>query len=415
MRFGAELTADGRIRFGLWAPKHERIDIELTSESVPTAVSSMEPQSNGWHSFVTDRAKAGTLYRFVLPDGTAVPDPASRFQPLDVHGPSEVIDPDSYQWRDQAWRGRPWHEAVIYELHIGTFTIAGSYQAARDQLDHLVRLGVTAIELMPLADFPGARNWGYDGVLPFAPDGSYGRPEELKAFIDAAHERGLMVLLDVVYNHFGPEGNYLSAYAPQFFNARHETPWGAAVNFDAEGSEVVREFVIHNALYWLEEFHFDGLRLDAVHAIQDDSAVHILKELARRVHAAPLGRPVHLILENEHNEASRLRRTDSGFDAQWNDDVHHVLHVAASGESEGYYADYLGDGEKLARALAQGFAYQGELMPYRGSARGEPSVDLPPEAFVAFIQNHDQVGNRALGDRLGAIAPPAAMRAITAT
>jgi malto-oligosyltrehalose trehalohydrolase len=411
MPFGAEFDAEGRIRFRLWAPKHARIDIELQNAS--TSKAAMQSEPDGWHTLVTDRATAGTRYRFLLPDGMGVPDPASRYQPRDVHGPSEVIDPTTYQWCDHGWRGRPWHEAIIYELHVGSFTSRGTFSSTVPRLDHLVGLGVTAIELMPLGDFPGQRNWGYDGVLPFAPDSSYGRPQDLKALVDAAHALGLMVILDVVYNHFGPEGNYLSLYAPQFFNERHHTPWGAAINFDAEGSRTVRDFVVHNALYWLEEFHFDGLRLDAVHAIRDDSSRHILQELAERVRAASLGRDIHLILENEHNEASRLR-PQTLYDAQWNDDVHHVLHVAATGENEGYYADYLGDSDKLARALAQGFAYQGELMRYRGSPRGEPSRQLPPEAFVAFLQNHDQVGNRALGARLNALAPAAAVRAVTA-
>jgi malto-oligosyltrehalose trehalohydrolase len=411
MPFGAELQVDGRIRFRIWAPKHDRIDIEL--QDISTSTASMRRAADGWHTLVTDRARAGSRYRFLLPDGRGVPDPASRYQPQDVHGPSEVVDPTGYQWRDRAWRGRPWHETVIYELHIGTFTSAGTFNSTIQSLEHLVTLGVTAIELMPVADFPGQRNWGYDGVLPFAPDSSYGRPEHLKALVDAAHALNLVVILDVVYNHFGPEGNYLSLYAPQFFNARHRTPWGAAINFDAEGSRVVRDFVIHNALYWLEEFHIDGLRLDAVHAIRDDSTTHILAELAQRVRSASLPRDTHLILENENNEASWLHRKTL-YDAQWNDDLHHVLHVAATDEREAYYADYVGDTDKLGRALAQGFAYQGEFMPHRGSPRGEPSPHLPPERFVAFIQNHDQVGNRALGGRLHAIAPPAAVRAVTA-
>jgi maltooligosyltrehalose trehalohydrolase len=412
MPFGAELQADGRVRFRLWAPKYDHIELELGEP--PRACVTLQRDCIGWHSLTTDRVSAGTRYRYRLPDGLAVPDPASRFQPDDVHGPSEVIDAAAYRWRDHSWHGRPWHEAIVYELHIGAFTDEGTFQAAIGHLDHLVDLGITAIELLPVADFPGTRNWGYDGVLPFAPDASYGRPEDLKALIDAAHERGLMMIQDVVYNHFGPDGNYLSAYAPAFFTDRHQTPWGAAINFDAPGSEVVREFVVHNALYWLQEFHFDGLRLDAVHAIRDDSARHLLDELAQRARAALPSRPVHLLLENEHNEASRLRPR-GGYNAQWNDDVHHVLHVAATGEREGYYADYVGDTERLGRALGQGFAYQGELMPYRGSARGEPSADLPPPAFVAFIQNHDQIGNRALGERLTRLAPPLAVRAITAT
>lgn len=415
MPFGAQLQSDGAVRFLLWAPKHGHIDLELWNSGAANAGATLLPmrrEREGWHSLITDRAHGGTLYKFRLPDGHSVPDPASRFQPSDVHGPSEVIDPTSYRWNDLDWHGRAWNEAVIYELHIGCFTAEGSFRAALERLDHLVRLGVTAIEIMPIADFPGRRNWGYDGVLPFAPDASYGRPEDFKALVDAAHARGLMLILDVVYNHFGPEGNYLSAYAPAFFNARHQTPWGAAVNFDAQDSHPVREFVIHNALYWLEEFHIDGLRLDAVHAIRDDSDRHLLTELAQRLRAADLPRRVHLILENEHNQASWL--APGLFSAQWNDDVHHVLHVAATGEREGYYADYADHAERLGRALAQGFAFQGELMPYRGCARGEPCAHLPPERFVAFIQNHDQVGNRALGERLSALAPTAALHAVSA-
>ncbi len=417
MPFGAEPRPQGGVRFRLWAPRHTRIGLRLESEQNPRTIE-MRPEPGGWHEHFEPALGAGTQYRFALPDGTLVPDPASRFQPHDVHGPSEVIDPRSYAWHDQSWRGRPWSQAILYELHVGTFTPAGTFRAAIERLEHLVRLGVTAIELMPVADFPGRRNWGYDGVLLFAPDSSYGRPEDLKALVDSAHAAGLMVLLDVVYNHFGPEGNYLSLYAPQFFNPRHQTPWGAAVNFDSDGAAVVREFVLHNALYWLREFHFDGLRLDAIHAIVDDSPLHILEELARRVRAQSLSRSVHLVLENEHNQTRWLERDARGepmlYDAQWNDDVHHVLHVGASGEAEGYYEEYRGDSDKLGRALAQGFAYQGEQMRYRVSPRGEPSAHLSPSAFIAFAQNHDQVGNRARGERLSAIAPQAAVRAVSA-
>jgi malto-oligosyltrehalose trehalohydrolase/4-alpha-glucanotransferase len=408
MNFGAEPRADGTVRFRLWAPSHGDILLELDEGAEPLA---MRAVGEGWHELVTDQAHPGTRYRFVLPDGSRVPDPASRHQPKDVHGPSEVIDPTTYHWSDQSWRGRPWEESVIYELHIGAFTPVGTFLAAIRKLDHLVALGVTAIEIMPIGDFPGARNWGYDGVLPYAPDARYGRPEDLKALVDAAHARGLMVLLDVVYNHFGPEGAYIHIIAPQTFTDRHKTPWGAAINMDGP----VREYFIHNALYWIEEFHLDGLRLDAVHAIRDESTTHILEELAERVHAATPDRHVHLILENEENSAHRLRRGGNAwYTAQWNDDVHHVLHVAASGDAQGYYADYKGDTWKLGRALAEGFAFQGEMMSYRGRPRGEPSGALPPAAFVAFIQNHDQVGNRPFGDRLTAIASPEAVRAVAA-
>lgn len=410
--FGAEIQKGGQVRFRIWAPASDQVYLAIEDRPERAGLTA---QADGWHEIIT-AARAGTRYRFVLPDGMRAPDPASRFQPEDVHGPSEVIDPESYAWHDTSWQGRPWSEAVIYELHIGAFTEAGTFQAAIKKLDYLVELGVTAIEIMPVADFAGTRNWGYDGVLLYAPDSSYGRPEGLKALIDAAHGRGLMVLLDVVYNHFGPEGNYLPTYAPQIFTARHKTPWGDAINFDSEGSSVVREFVIDNALYWLEEFHFDGLRLDAVHAIKDDSPRHLLQELAQRVRSAANGRYVHLILENEANEAARLRRDANGsplqYTAQWNDDVHHVLHTAATLESHSYYQEYLDDTEKLRRALAEGFAFQGELTECLGSERGEPSAELPPTAFVSFMQNHDQAGNRAFGERINAIASREAVRAI---
>ena len=413
MPFGAEMQGDGSVRFRLWAPSHAAISMELGGRPIP-----MARMADGWHELVTREASAGTHYRFILPDGLRVPDPASRHQPEDVHGPSMVVDPTSHAWQDAAWRGRPWEEAVIYELHLGAFTPEGTFRAAIERLDHLVALGVTAIQIMPVAEFPGRRNWGYDGVMPFAPDGTYGHPNDMKALVDAAHARGLMVFLDVVYNHFGPEGNYLHAISPAFFTNRHTTPWGAAIDFTGATSRPVRDFMIHNALYWIEEFNLDGLRLDAVHAILDDGPVHLLDELAQRIRSAVPHRPVHLILENEENEASRLARREDGdprtYTAQWNDDVHHVLHVAATGEGSGYYADYRGDTPKLARALAEGFAFQGDHMPYRGHSRGEPSANLPPSAFVAFIQNHDQVGNRAFGDRLDALAPPEAMRAIAA-
>jgi malto-oligosyltrehalose trehalohydrolase len=347
-----------------------------------------------------------------------VPDPASRYQPEDVHGPSEVIDPAAWSWNDAGWQGRTWNEAVIYELHVGTFTPRGTFRSAIEKLGHLVSLGVTAIEIMPVADFPGGRNWGYDGVLLYAPDSSYGRPEDLKALVEAAHALGLMVFLDVVYNHFGPDGNYLPVYAPQFFTNRHKTPWGPAVNFDGEGSRAVRDFVVHNAIYWLRQFHIDGLRLDAVHAIFDDSPKHILAEVAERARAAVPERQFHLLLENEENETRWLERDGSmrpGFyTAQWNDDVHHALHTAVTGEDKGYYLEYRGDAVKLGRALAEGFAFQGETMRYRGRPRGQPSNQLPPSAFIAFLQNHDQIGNRAFGDRISAAASVKALRAAAA-
>ncbi len=414
MPFGAEILNDGRVRFRLWAPACEAIMLSLDTVAEPVRLQVL-PQ--GWHELITSQARVGSRYSFHLPNGLTVPDPASRYQPDDVHGPSEVVDPSTFRWSDASWVSRPWAETVLYELHLGTFTPEGTFEAAIGKLGHLVDLGVTMIELMPIADFPGGRDWGYDGAYLFAPDASYGTPDDLRRLVDAAHTLGLAVLLDVVYNHFGPEGNYLSTYAPQFFTARHKTPWGDAINYDGPGSRVVRDFIIHNALYWLEEFHIDGLRLDAIHAIIDTSDTPLVIELAERVRALDLSRTVPILVENEDNEAADLARvagTPNRYTAQWNDDVHHVLHTAATREGSGYYAEYLGDTDKLGRALAEGFAFQGELMAFRGSPRGEPSASLPPDAFVSFVQNHDQIGNRAFGDRLVSVASEDAVRAVTA-
>jgi malto-oligosyltrehalose trehalohydrolase len=412
-RHGPRLLPDGGARFALWAPGAGSVDLLLEGVARP-----MASVGDGWFEVEAPEARPGARYNFRLPNGLVVPDPASRFQPEDVHGPSALTDTSAFGWTDQAWRGRPWQTTVLYELHIGASTPEGTFRAAIDKLDHLAALGVTAIEIMPVADFPGARNWGYDGVLPYAPDATYGRPEDLAALVDAAHARDLMVILDVVYNHFGPDGNYLPTYAPAVFTDRHQTPWGDAVNFDGPGSAAVRALVIDNALYWLGDYHLDGLRLDAVHAILDDGPVHILEELAQSARAAFPDRTVHLILENEDNGARLLDRPPGCpprlYTAQWNDDVHHALHVAATGEDQGYYADYLRDTGKLGRALAEGFAFQGEVMRYRGGPRGEPCAYLPPDAFVAFLQNHDQIGNRALGERIDALADPRAVRAAQA-
>lgn len=414
MPFGAEVLAGGQTRFRLWAPGAKRVDLML-GEAVP-----MKRLENGWFESVA-KAGPGSRYAYRIDGGLTVPDPAARSNPDDVHSPSAVLDPRSFDWQDGDWRGRPWQEAVVYELHIGTFTPQGTFMAAIERLDALVELGITAIELMPVADFPGARNWGYDGVLLYAPDAAYGTPEDLKRFVQAAHARGLMVLLDVVYNHFGPDGNYLHAYAPQFFNAAHTTPWGAAINFDGEASRTVRDFYVHNALYWIEEFRFDGLRLDAVHAIRDGSKPDIVSEIARALREGPgRGREVHLVLENDRNESRLLEREERGSPrfatAQWNDDLHHALHVIATGERDGYYADYADRPlAQLGRALAEGFVYQGQSSQFRGGApRGEPSAHLPPDAFVAFLQNHDQVGNRAFGERLHRFADPGRERAALA-
>ena len=409
MPFGAEVLTDGSVRFRLWAPNAKTVNVRL--ENGERGTHPLLPLENGWFERISPEAHAGSLYRFQIDHKTEVPDPASRFQPADVHGPSAVIDPSAFSWHDEGWRGRPWEETVLYELHVGTFTPQGSFQGVEEKLDYLRDLGVTAIELMPLADFPGRRNWGYDGVLPFAPDSSYGTPQELKQLVQSAHARGLMVFLDVVYNHFGPEGNYLHVYAPQFFTNRHRTPWGEAINFDGPDSRSVRDFFIHNALYWLEEYHFDGLRFDAVHAIVDDSQPDILTELAQAIRERfATDRFVHLVVENVDNNARYLGRDSGGavqfYDAQWNDDIHHAMHVLLTGESDGYYADYSPDPmPHLCRSLAEGFAYQGDYSEFHGQKRGERSHHLPPTAFVFFLQNHDQIGNRAFGQRITQLAP----------
>ena len=415
MPFGAEIAADGCVRFRFFAPTAKQVQVAIEGRPEPLP---MVASGDGWHELLTAEAGAGTLYRFLLPDGKQVPDPASRYQPQDVSGPSEVIAPGGYVWKDSAWTGRHWHEAVIYELHIGSFTPEGTFRGAIGKLDHLKDLGVTAIEIMPIGAFSGTRGWGYDGVLWYAPQAAYGRPEDLKALVEAAHARGMAVMLDVVYNHFGPEGNYIPSYFPNLLTERHTTSWGAAVNYDGEQSEIVRELAIHNAMYWIEEFHMDGLRLDAVHAIIDEGPTHLLTELADRVRALDTPYPVHLVLENEENEASRLARDREGnpehFTAQWNDDVHHVLHTAATHESVGYYADYEGNTTLLGRALAEGFAYQGQAMACTGKNRGEFCAHLPPTAFIAFIQNHDQIGNRAFGERISDITDVDALKALVA-
>jgi maltooligosyltrehalose trehalohydrolase len=422
MPFGAELLPNGRgTRFRLWAPSALRVELQLLGAEVGpggagapgadrSSVQPLRAAADGWHAADVPEAVAGTRYKFLVhrrdAEPISVPDPASRSNPDGVHGPSSVVDPRSYPWRERAWPGRPWEQAVVYELHIGTFTPEGTFAAAAGRLPELAALGVTALQIMPLAAFPGARNWGYDGVLAFAPAPCYGSPDELKSFIDAAHSHGLMMLLDVVYNHFGPDGNYLHAYCPEFFNPAHRTPWGAAINFDGESNRPVRDFFIHNALYWLQEHRFDGLRLDAVHAIRDATRPDIVCELARVVREGPgIERHIHIMLENNRNEPHYLERDPRGrpiwATAQWDDDVHHALHATVSGEADGYYADYAATPlEHLGRALTEGFAYQGEHSAFRGRARGARSEHLPPSAFVGFLQNHDMVGNRAFGDRI---------------
>src|SRR5204863_2011347 len=411
LRFGAHLNEHGTT-FRMWAPAAKRVEVML-DRAYP-----MEAGPEGWHEASIAGARAGALYRYRIDGELEVPDPASHFQPQDVFGPSEVIDHHAYRWQAPDWRGRPWQDTAILELHVGAFTADGSFRAAIDKLDHVVDTGLTAIELMPLADFAGRRNWGYDGVLLYAPDSSYGRPDDLKALIDAAHLRGLMVFLDVVYNHFGPEGNFVGRYAPSFFTSAH-TPWGNAIDYRVPQ---VRAFAIENALHWLRHYRFDGLRLDAVHALVTPGEPSLLHELSVAVgrFAAQSGRQIHLVLENDNNAAGLLDpQTDppqGRYRAQWNDDYHHAWHVLLTGESQGYYCDYVANPlDQLARTLGSGFGYQGEASPHRdGRPRGEPSGHLSPLAFVNFLQNHDQIGNRPPGDRLVAQADPSAVAAALA-
>ncbi|MGC0394261.1 maltooligosyltrehalose trehalohydrolase [Bradyrhizobium liaoningense] len=369
----------------------------------------MPRDDDGWYQLLSPTARAGTRYQFRINEDLVVPDPASFFQPDDVGAPSEVIDTAAL--RDPVlYPGRPWAEAVIYELHVGTFSEEGTYAGVEKRLPYLRDLGITAIELMPLNDVPGRHNWGYDGVLLNAPNARYGRPEDLKRLLTAAHALDIMVYLDVVYNHFGPQLNYLHLYAENFFTARHTTGWGPAVNLEGHDGAFVREFLIENALMWLRDYGFDGLRFDAVHALKDDSDRHFLSELAETVRSQLVGRHVHLMLENEANQAHLLARSQgraSYYDAQWGDDFHNALHVLLTGENEGYYRAFADKPlEHLARSLTEGFAYQGEVFPLHQEPRGEPSAHLPPEATIFFAQNHDQVGNRAFGERLSRLVGP---------
>lgn len=411
-QFGPALLPGGGVEFRLWAPAAKTVDLSLDGRDVE-----MTSVGGGWFKVAVPQTGPGSLYTFRIDSELEVPDPASAFQPRDVAGPSEVID-HTWSWRAANWRGRPWHEAVFLELHVGTFSAEGDYRGIMEHLDHLAQTGITAIELMPLSDFSGQRNWGYDGVLPFAPDHAYGRPDDLRALVDAAHQRGLMMFLDVVYNHFGPEGNYLPRYAPAFFTQDRHTPWGGAIDYRIPE---VRAFAIENALHWLRHYRFDGLRLDAVHAIREVGDPSILNELSRAVGrlAQETGRHIHLVLENDDNAVRLLDPVADPpagkYRAQWNDDYHHAWHVLLTGETAGYYGDYTEPRRHLLRCLSGGFAYQGELSSHRGSVpRGEDTAGLPPMAFVNFLQNHDQIGNRPFGDRLELLTDTAAIEAALA-
>lgn len=408
MPFGARLHQAG-VTFRLWAPSAGRAELAFyPGAGGAPQMRPAESDAQGWWECLVPEAAAGTLYQWRIDGELLVPDPASRQNPEGPHAPSCVVDPLQFEW-DGAWRGRPWHETVLYELHVGTFTPEGTFAAAAERLPELARLGITAVELMPIADFPGRFGWGYDGVLPFAPHAAYGTPDDLKRFIQQAHKLNLMVFLDVVYNHFGPDGNYLPVYAQPFFSKTRQSPWGAAINFDGDDSRVVRDFFIHNALYWLQEYRFDGLRLDAVHAIADESGRHILEELSSAVRKATAGRHVHLVLENEKNQHRFLapQPQPGRYDAQWNDEFHHALHVALTGETQGYYCDFgVEPLDLLGRAFTHGMVFEeSERKP--GGAREEVAA-APPQpltTLVNFAHNHDQIGNRARGERLSELVP----------
>jgi len=400
---GANVTYQGT-RFNVWAPKVSSISLKVVGD--PNEIP-MNPETRGYFTTFLVNAGAGTKYTYLL-DGTEQrPDPVSRFQPEGVHGPSEVVDPNNFPWEDHAWKGIPLERLILYEIHTGTFTREGTFEAIIPLLDYLRNdLGVTAIELMPVAQFPGERNWGYDGTYLYAPQNSYGGPMGLKRLINVCHQKGLAVILDVVYNHLGPEGNYLGNYGPYFTN-RYRTPWGPAVNFDGPESDEVRRFIVDNALYWVTEYHIDGLRIDAIHGIFDFSAQHILYDIREAVHrqAMTLGRPIWVIAESDLNDVRVIdppSKGGFGLDAQWNDDFHHCLHTLLTGEQNGYYQDF-GKIQQLGKALREGFVYSGQYSPFRKRRHGNSSKHLPPKKFVIFSQNHDQVGNRAKGDRLSTL------------
>jgi maltooligosyltrehalose trehalohydrolase len=377
-------------------------------------------EHDGYFSGVVPEARAGNLYRYRLDDSESLlPDPASRFQPHGPHGASEIIDPTAFEWTDSAWRGVSLAGQVLYELHLGTFTQAGTFQSATDQLPRLAALGITVIELLPLAEFPGRFGWGYDGVDLYAPTRLYGRPDDVRRFVDRAHALGLAVILDVVYNHFGPDGNYLGAYAPEYFSTRHTTEWGQALNYDGEHSGPVREFMAANAAYWIDEFHFDGLRFDATQQIFDSSPRHILADMQERARAAAPGRGIILFAESETQESRIVRaieRGGFGFDGLWNDDFHHAATVALSGHREAYYTDYQGSAQEFLSLTKWGFLYQGQRYKWQRKRRGSPALDLEPAHFVTFLQNHDQVANMpsGRGRRLHEASSPGAYRAMTA-
>lgn len=408
---GANLLGDGKCAFRVWAPNARKLQLRLRDQD-----HDMRRESGDFFS-ITLAARAGEKYFYIVDGGKAVPDPVSRFLPEGVHGPTDIVDPESFSWSDENWLGLELRDAIIYELHVGTFTPAGTFDGVIERLDYLKKLGVTMLELIPVAAFPGERNWGYDGVSPYAVQASYGGPTGLKRLVNAAHRVGLGVMLDVVYNHLGHEGNYLSLFGP-YLTSCHQTPWGDAINYDAEGSKGVRRYIIENALYWIREYHLDGLRLDAVQTILDDSPLHIVAEIQQCVQslAHDLGRHVLVIAETDANDPKLIRPVkENGFGlaAVWSDDFHHAIHALLTGERRGYYQDF-GRPEQITRALEQGFVFQGEHFNFWGKPRGAPPSGIPLERHVFCIQNHDQVGNRAKGERLSYLLPAGACKVAAA-
>ncbi len=408
---GAEIVKGGT-SFRVWAPARAKMEVVLES-----GTAKLERESGGYFSGIVPGVGAGFLYRFRLDDGEAFPDPAARFQPEGPHGPSQVIDPSAFRWTDSAWKGCSLEGQIIYEMHVGTFTREGTWEAARRELPELASLGVTVIEVMPVAEFPGRFGWGYDGVDFFAPTRLYGRPDEFRRFVDDAHRAGIGVILDVVYNHVGPDGNYLKAFSPFYFTERYENEWGEAINFDGENSGPVREFFLTNAAYWTEEFHLDGLRLDATQQIFDSSPKNIMTEIGEGVRQAGRGRNTIIVAENESQDARLGRpaeRGGYGLDGLWNDDFHHTAMVALTGRNEAYYTDYHGTPQEFISAVKYGFLFQGQRYTWQGKRRGSPALDLRPPQFVTFIQNHDQVANSGRGDRVHKQTSPGKLKAMTA-
>jgi len=414
---GAERLDDNTFSFRVWAPKASLV--ELLIESGPGAgyAVALEAEPLGYHSVVTAEVEAGSIYQYRLDRGAAYPDPASRFQPQGPHGPSMVIDATAFEWHDPDWRGPDLTRPVIYEMHIGTFTPEGTFAAAQEKLPLLADIGVSIIEIMPIADFAGRFGWGYDGVDLFAPTRLYGMPADVRRFVQRAHQLGIAVILDVVYNHFGPDGSYLRPFSDTYFSTKHRTDWGEAVNFDGPGSGPVREFFIANAGYWIEEFHMDGLRVDATQNVYDDSSPHILAEITDEVRRRAHGRATFVTGENEPQDVRLLadrRDGGMGFDALWNDDFHHAARVAVTGRRDAYYVDYTGSAQELISACKWGYLYQGQYYSWQRKHRGTPAFHIPASRFVDYLQNHDQIANSGRGERLHQIASPPTMRAVTA-